>query len=54
MDTLFYANEIRPTRDIAVDGADVSPKEIQMAVSLIENSATASIRSAITMNTRLP
>jgi len=37
MDTLFYANEIRPTRDIAVDGVGVSPKEIQMAVSLIEN-----------------
>jgi DNA end-binding protein Ku len=37
MDTLFYANEIRPTNDIAVDGVDVSPKEIQMAVSLIEN-----------------
>jgi len=37
MDTLFYANEIRSTKDIAVDGADVSPKEIQMAVSLIEN-----------------
>jgi DNA end-binding protein Ku len=37
MDTLFYANEIRPTKDIAVDGIGVSPKEIQMAVSLIEN-----------------
>ncbi|MEA2667352.1 MAG: end-binding protein Ku [Chloroflexota bacterium] len=37
MDTLFYANEIRPTKDIAVDGAGVSPKEIEMAVSLIEN-----------------
>jgi DNA end-binding protein Ku len=37
MDTLFYANEIRSTKDIAVDGAAVSPKEIQMAVSLIEN-----------------
>jgi DNA end-binding protein Ku len=37
MDTLFYANEIRPTQDIAVDGVRVSPKEFQMAVSLIEN-----------------
>jgi DNA end-binding protein Ku len=37
MDTLFYANEIRSTKDIAVDGVGVSPKEIQMAVSLIEN-----------------
>ena len=33
MDTLFYANEIRSTKDIAVDGAGVSPKEIQMARS---------------------
>jgi DNA end-binding protein Ku len=37
MDTLFYANEIRSTKDVAVDGVGVSPKEIQMAVSLIEN-----------------
>ena len=37
MDTLFYANEIRSTKGIAVDGAGVSPKEIQMAISLIEN-----------------
>src|ERR1700686_621495 len=37
MDTLFYANEIRPTKEIVVDGVGVSPKEIQMAVSLIEN-----------------
>src|SRR5207248_5929651 len=37
MDTLFYANEIRSTKHIAVDGAGVSPKEIQMAISLIEN-----------------
>ena len=37
MDTLFYANEIRSTKDIAVDGVGVSPKEIEMAVSLIEN-----------------
>ena len=37
MDTLFYANEIRSTKDIAVDRAGVSPKEIQMAISLIEN-----------------
>src|SRR3989475_6351404 len=37
MDTLFYANEIRSTKDIAVDRAGVSTKEIQMAISLIEN-----------------
>jgi DNA end-binding protein Ku len=37
LDTLFYANEIRSTKDIAVDGVGVSPKEIEMAVSLIEN-----------------
>src|SRR5256714_10185948 len=37
MDTLFYANEIRPTKHIAVDGAGVSPKEIQMAISRIGN-----------------
>ena len=37
MDTLFYANEIRSTKDVAADGVDVSPREIQMAVSLIEN-----------------
>src|SRR6266480_90724 len=37
MDTLFYANEIRSTKGIAVDRAGVSPKEIQMAISLIEN-----------------
>ncbi|HEX9094576.1 MAG TPA: Ku protein [Candidatus Dormibacteraeota bacterium] len=37
METMLYANEIRSTRDIAVDGAAVSPKELQMAVSLIEN-----------------
>jgi DNA end-binding protein Ku len=37
METMFYANEIRSTKDIAVDGIGVSPKEIQMAVSLIEN-----------------
>ena len=37
MDTLFYANEIRSTKEIAVDRAGVSPKEIQMAISLIEN-----------------
>jgi DNA end-binding protein Ku len=37
MDTLFYANEIRSTKDIAVDGVGVSAKEIEMAVSLIEN-----------------
>ena len=37
MDTLFYANEIRSTKNIAVDVVGVSPKEIEMAVSLIEN-----------------
>jgi DNA end-binding protein Ku len=37
METMFYANEIRSTKDIAVDGVGVSPKEIEMAVSLIEN-----------------
>jgi DNA end-binding protein Ku len=37
MDTLFYANEIRSTKEIAVDGVAVSPEEIEMAVSLIEN-----------------
>jgi DNA end-binding protein Ku len=37
METMLYANEIRSTKDIAVDGAAVSPKELQMAVSLIEN-----------------
>ncbi|HEY4871995.1 MAG TPA: Ku protein [Candidatus Dormibacteraeota bacterium] len=37
METMLYANEIRSSKDIAVDGAEVSPKELQMAVSLIEN-----------------
>jgi len=37
METMFYANEIRPTKDIAVNGVGLSPKEVQMAVSLIEN-----------------
>ncbi len=37
LDTLFYANEIRSTKDIAVDGVGASPREIEMAVSLIEN-----------------
>jgi DNA end-binding protein Ku len=37
METMMYANEIRSTQEIAVDGAEVSPKELQMAVSLIEN-----------------
>jgi len=37
METMFYANEIRSTQDIAVDELKVSPKELQMAVSLIEN-----------------
>jgi DNA end-binding protein Ku len=37
METMLYANEIRPTKEIAVDAAKVSPKELQMAVSLIDN-----------------
>jgi len=37
METMFYANEIRSAQDIAADGEKVSPKELQMAVSLIEN-----------------
>lgn len=37
METMLYANEIRSTQEIAVDRAQVSPKELQMAVSLIEN-----------------
>jgi len=37
METMFYANEIRSTDAIAAEGAKVSPKELQMAVSLIEN-----------------
>ena len=37
METMLYANEIRSTEEIAVDGTRTSPKELQMAVSLIEN-----------------
>src|SRR5438309_8326113 len=37
METMLYANEIRSTHGIAANGAEVSPKELQMAVSLIEN-----------------
>lgn len=37
METMLYANEIRSTEDVAVDGTKVSPKELQMAVSLVEN-----------------
>jgi len=37
METMLYANEIRSTQEIVVDGAEVSPKGLQMAVSLIEN-----------------
>lgn len=37
LETMLYANEIRSTKDIAVDGVGVSPREIEMAVSLIEN-----------------
>ena len=37
METMFYANEIRSIEDIAGAGAKISPKELQMAVSLIEN-----------------
>src|SRR5260370_40691565 len=34
---MLCASEIRSTKAIAVDGVGVSPKEIQMAISLIEN-----------------
>lgn len=37
METMFYANEIRSTQGLAADAVKVSPKELQMAVSLIEN-----------------
>jgi DNA end-binding protein Ku len=37
METMLYANEIRATDDIKSDGAKLSPKEMQMAISLIEN-----------------
>ncbi len=37
METMFYANELRSTDDLAADGTKVSPKELQMAISLIEN-----------------
>jgi DNA end-binding protein Ku len=37
METMYYANEIRSTEGIAADEGRVSPKELQMAVSLIEN-----------------
>ncbi len=37
LETMLYANEIRSTQGIATDGAQVSPRELQMAVSLIEN-----------------
>ncbi len=37
METMLYANEIRSTSDLKVDGGKVSPKELQMAISLIEN-----------------
>jgi DNA end-binding protein Ku len=37
METMFYANEIRSTEGLAADGSKTSPKELQMAVSLIEN-----------------
>jgi len=37
METMFYANEIRSTEGLAADGTKTSPKELQMAVSLIEN-----------------
>ena len=37
LDTLFYANEIRSTKGIAVGAIGVSSREIEMAVSLIEN-----------------
>jgi len=37
METMYYANEIRSTEDVADDEVEVSPKELQMAVSLIDN-----------------
>lgn len=37
METMLYANEIRSTKDLQVDAEKVSSKELQMAVSLIEN-----------------
>ena len=37
METMLYANEIRSTQGLTADAAPVSPKELQMAVSLIEN-----------------
>jgi DNA end-binding protein Ku len=40
METMLYANEVRPADDLvgaAHDNVKVSPKELQMAVSLIEN-----------------
>jgi DNA end-binding protein Ku len=37
LETMFYANEIRSTEDIGGGDIKVSPKELQMAVSLIEN-----------------
>lgn len=52
LETMLYANEIRSTKDIAVDGVRVSPKEIQMAVSLIENLSDSFDPQRYTMNTR--
>src|SRR2546421_5961212 len=37
METMLYANGIRSAKDLEADGAKVSPKELQMAVSLVEN-----------------
>src|SRR5438270_551487 len=37
LETMLYANELRSTDEIAVEGVKVAPKELQMAVSLIEN-----------------
>jgi DNA end-binding protein Ku len=37
METMFYANEIRSTEGLAADSTKTSPRELQMAVSLIEN-----------------
>ena len=37
LETMLYANEIRSTEDIATDEVKISPKEVQMAVSLIDN-----------------
>ena len=37
LETMLYANEIRSAKELEADGAKISPKELQMAVSLVEN-----------------